>query len=254
MEEMFSSLTYWIGAEYKRQYKRIAEDAPAPSQGYSPAELSSSNPPASVYASIKQRFDAQERRWAKKNAEKAEGLADRFTDRFGKETASGINKNFKRLGLTTTVKNTREAQSMLKLQRMKNTAAIETMMSKYLKSAIALALNDLLNRAPPEDMLKHLKDKAKKAEREAKNTASNIACNTVQTVSAQHYKDLDLNKAVWIHVPGFWYSRRTHEKMHGKEFDVREGLYDSDVGYKVTPGMLFWCRCTCRLVIPDWLK
>lgn len=250
MKEMYDSLIYWLGAEYKKQLPRLANDA----ANYSAKEYTSSNPPASVYASITNRFNAQQRRWSKSNAEKAGMLSERFTNRFSKETASSINNNFKRLGLQSTVKNTRAAQTMINLQRSRNTAALSELLDKHLKKVMASVLADLINQEKPEVMLKHIKQSAQKAEREAGNISSNIACQTVQYVSAQYMQDLDLNRAIWIHVPGFQYSRRTHERMNGKEFDLREGLYDADLKRKVRPGELWYCRCCCRVAIPDWLK
>lgn len=240
IKDMYDSLLYWLGAEYKKQLPRMAHDA-APLQGYSATERTSSNPPASVYAAMQQRFNAQQRRWNKSNAAKAGQLADRFTDRFSKETARSLNQNLKQLGLQSAVKNTRAAQTMIKLQRTKNTAALTELLDKHLKKVMALVLTDLINQEPPEVMIKHIRQNAKKAEREAGNVSSNIANQTVQYVSAQYMQDLNLNRAVWIHVPGFWYSRRTHERMNGKEFDLQEGLYDPDLGRKVRPGELNWC-------------
>lgn len=50
----------------------------------------------------------------------------------------------------------------------------------------------------------------------------------------------------WIHVPGRKTSRASHKAMHGKIFDLREGLFDSEEGRKVKPGELICCNCTYR--------
>ena len=50
----------------------------------------------------------------------------------------------------------------------------------------------------------------------------------------------------WIHVPGRKTSRASHKAMHGKVFDLREGLFDSEEGRKVKPGELICCNCTYR--------
>lgn len=74
--------------------------------------------------------------------------------------------------------------------------------------------------------------------------------SAVQRVNAQ---SLGITEGIWVHVPGMYSSRETHVRMNGKRFRLDEGLYDSDVGAKVVPGMLPFCRCTYRSVLPKEL-
>ena len=55
-----------------------------------------------------------------------------------------------------------------------------------------------------------------------------------------------VTKGEWIHVPGRKSSRASHKSMHGKVFDLAEGLYDPDEGRKVKPAELIACNCTYR--------
>ncbi len=55
-----------------------------------------------------------------------------------------------------------------------------------------------------------------------------------------------ITKGEWIHVPGRLSSRASHKAMHGKIFDLSEGLYDPDEGRKVKPAELIACNCTYR--------
>lgn len=62
--------------------------------------------------------------------------------------------------------------------------------------------------------------------------------------------DLGFEKATWIHVPGEFTSRQTHIKFNGREFDLTEGLFDTDVERNVFPAELWYCRCIMRGIIP----
>lgn len=72
----------------------------------------------------------------------------------------------------------------------------------------------------------------------------------VQILNAQ---SLGCTHGRWKHVPGEFTSRKSHIAMDGKEFDLKVGLYDPEVGYNVLPGDLPYCRCVQLLVLPKEL-
>ena len=71
-----------------------------------------------------------------------------------------------------------------------------------------------------------------------------------QQVQAANAASIGITQAIWKHVPGQYTSRKSHIEMDGKTFDLHEGLFDPEVGYKVHCGELPFCRCTARLIIP----
>ena len=71
-----------------------------------------------------------------------------------------------------------------------------------------------------------------------------------QQVQAANAASIGITQAIWKHVPGQYTSRKSHIEMDGKTFDLNEGLFDPEVGYKVHCGELPFCRCTARLIIP----
>lgn len=62
--------------------------------------------------------------------------------------------------------------------------------------------------------------------------------------------DLGIRQGVWVHVPGQYTSRSTHQAFHGRVFDLDKGLYDADVGDYVLPAQCINCRCFYKPVIP----
>lgn len=72
-------------------------------------------------------------------------------------------------------------------------------------------------------------------------------------IQAGNMNDVGITRGVWIHHPGTYSSRSTHQKMHGKEFDLSLGLWDEKVNKYVLPAELPFCRCKFRPVLPEGL-
>lgn len=75
----------------------------------------------------------------------------------------------------------------------------------------------------------------------AKRVALDQSIKVNQGIQQANAEDLGIKTAIWVHVPGRYSSRETHIAMDGKRFNIREGLYDSDVDKKVVPGELPFC-------------
>ena len=244
------SLIYWLGAEWKRQAPRIARDA----SPYTPREMLSSNPPASVYAAITKRFDAEKTRWQKRCRESAERFGGRFMDTTKKETIEALNRNFKKAGLSTVVKPSRVSGAIASLQKKKVIDTVDAVLQLFVQRSLTDALERFIRGEAAKDMEKGIRRNLEKSERQAGNVSRGLASNTVNTLTDAYNSDLGLDKAVWVHVPGKRYSRKTHEEMNGKVFDRKVGLYDREVKKNVKPGELQFCMCTYRVLVPDWLK
>lgn len=79
--------------------------------------------------------------------------------------------------------------------------------------------------------------------------------NKINTgVQTENSLALGMTKGVWIHVPGQFESRLSHEHvLNGKEFDLTKGMYDPEVKEYIMPAQLPYCRCIFRSVIPEEL-
>lgn len=80
-------------------------------------------------------------------------------------------------------------------------------------------------------------------------------CNKItQGIHRENALALGMNRAVWIHVPGQFESRHSHEDiLNGREFDTLEGIWDPEVRRYIQPAELPYCRCISRTVIPEEL-
>ena len=73
-----------------------------------------------------------------------------------------------------------------------------------------------------------------------------------EALTRTRYQELGLNRAIWMHRPAAKVPRPTHMYMNGMEFDLNEGLFDSDpkVLRNIQPGELVNCNCTMKPVLP----
>lgn len=79
--------------------------------------------------------------------------------------------------------------------------------------------------------------------------------NKINTgVQTENALALGMNKGIWIHVPGQYESRHSHEDiLNGREFDITQGMWDPEVRQYIMPAQLPYCRCIFRSVIPEEL-
>ena len=75
----------------------------------------------------------------------------------------------------------------------------------------------------------------------AKNVALDQTNKITTGIQIANDEDLGITEGVWVHVPGQYSSRHTHVAMNGKKFNLREGLFDSDVKRNVQPSELPYC-------------
>lgn len=73
-----------------------------------------------------------------------------------------------------------------------------------------------------------------------------------QQMALSNAKAAGVRKGRWIHVPGLYSSRKTHIAFDHKEFNLDEGMYDSDVGRLVKPGELPYCNCQFQIIAPGF--
>lgn len=132
-----------------------------------------------------------------------------------------------------------------------NTELISGLASKSLdtiQKTVIESTEQGLNTAALESVLRTLPEfDAGRAKRVAIDQVNKIS----QSVQRANNISLGMTRAVWIHVPGQYTSRQSHIKMGGQEFDLREGLYDPEVGHNIQPAELPYCRCIYRTVIPE---
>lgn len=205
-------------------------------------------------------------------ADMMELLRKRWTKRF--ETASErISKKFVQ-GVKTSVTNQKRSairsaglpeafalkfdrglvsQDVLKAITQENTSLIKSIGSKYLDDVEGLVMRSVTAGRDVKGLAGELQRRYDVTKRRAVFIARDQNNKASEALSRAQDAQSGITRGVWIHVPGRWTSRETHRHMDGKEFDLREGLYDSDAGRKILPGELPGCQCTYRPLFPSEL-
>lgn len=66
-------------------------------------------------------------------------------------------------------------------------------------------------------------------------------------------QEIGIEEAMWQHSHAGKKPRPTHVAMHGKIYQISEGMWDPAEQKRIWPGQLINCRCTSRAIIPNRL-
>lgn len=245
-----------VAQEYQRaKDEQLSENVSlAHDADFSPWEQANQNPAKAAYRKVEERFNAEILRWNQKNYEKAGLLGSRFNKRFTQETIKGYRRSFELAGLKPKLPtNTPAFAATVIAQTKKLSTAINEVLSSYSDKAMFAALKALSKGRSFTDVQKELSKSYMWGTRRAGVVSRDEANSTTNNLTHRMNLDLGLNEAVWVHIPGRWYSRAWHEKMHGKTFDQRVGMWDEKEKRFIQPGELRYCQCCKRVVIPDWM-
>lgn len=183
-----------------------------------------------------------------------------------------INGNLKEAsGLTLkTPPMSKHLQTLLKAATAENTSLIRSIPQQYLEGVERLVLEcvkrgkdlkfltDALEERYGAEIDKHFtghwwkstQNGYKGAREHAALIARDQTNKVTQLIANTRYAELGITKAVWLHSGAGRVPRVTHEKFDEYEFDINQGLYDTDVKKYVLPGELINCRCTSAPVVP----
>ena len=214
---------------------------------------------ASPAAQLSKKIQEIRKRWQKRFNDDAEKIAFWFARKVFENTKRAQKSALKSAGLPDiTVKFDKGSLSRDMMQAIieENVSLIKSIPSEYFQKVEGSVMRsvtagrDIFGLA--KDLEKNLGVTARRAELIARDQ-NDKATNTMAKA-----RDLSagFTHGIWIHVAGRFTSRSTHEKMHGKEFDLKEGMYDSAVGKNVFPAELVNCRCRYRPVfnLEEWKK
>lgn len=191
-------------------------------------------------------------KWYRRFDELARELAPLMKSKTDKRTQRQIVGRLKEIGFAISYNpSAREMKWLVEFSRQ-NVQAIKKIpqfLASHAQAAIVASYKNGRDFAYLSDRLEKMGDLT---EDMARLTARDQLNRLTQQMAIQNAKAYGVTKARWIHVPGFYSSRRTHIKFNGKVFNLDEGLYDSDAKMTVKPGQLKYCNCTLQIVAPGF--
>ena len=203
-------------------------------------------------------------RWIYNYRDLAAKLSSRFVRRLARDTTNAQKRSFMNAGISPDFFKTKWRFPVLERQYISKTAfnRLPDLIENNVRLITKIGENDVekISLAIAEGLfkgksLKNIQDTLKTIngfdDKRAQRVALDQSCKINNEIQIANCEDIGIKEGIWIHVPGQYTSRKSHIAMHGKRFDLKKGLYDSELKHNVTPGSEPFCRCIFRPVLPD---
>lgn len=231
LRSMSKEVELRVGAQYKRNSPEMAVDA---------------SPANDMNALLRH----MRYKWKNDFAKLAKTVSKLFAKRAERDASTRLKTILKESGFTVDFKLTPRLSDILQASVAENVSLIKSIQSQYFDQVETIVMQAVKDGRD----LGHLREELRKRYAITGRRATVIARDQTNkanaAVSRARTLETGLTKATWVHIGGKYTNRATHVKMHGQEFDLREGLYDSKVKRKVLPGELINCSCSYKVVVP----
>ena len=257
---MFASLNWWLGAEYKRQQKKIlAYDADAPiwRKALDRVPAFDASPARGMRDVLRQRF----RQWYAEFYEAAERYSRWFASRVNATATLSTGASITHVaGFAVKFKPTRAMNNVMQSIITRNVGLIKNIADQTKFQIEGMVMRSVISGRDlaglQADLKKIFDDNHRRAERIARDQIN----KATEELSTERMKSVGITQAVWIHSGVARQPRPTHVAMHGKPFDLsatdgkEAGLYDSAVKRFVLPGEEPMCDCTKAPLVPAFSR
>lgn len=189
-------------------------------------------------------------KWTQGFDSRAEQIARRFTHRIDRHTAKVLQAQFKKISADYKARQVIGVNQTLLTAVENNVALIKSIPVQLHNRISAVAVTSFSHNRDLQFMTKVINESCGVSKRRAALIARDQANKITNELAVQRSLAVGVTRGIWQHVPGTYSSRKTHLAMDGQEFDLTQGLYDSDVGRFVKPGELIACNCRYMAVIP----
>ena len=229
VDEMATSVQFWVQAAYKDNPPRMAMDA-APS------------------TDMMKMLRSLAKRWTKRFDEYAPIIAEAYLKSMFKASDSAMMAALKHAGWTVKFKMTPVMRDAFDAKLAENVGLIRSIPAQYLQQVEGSVMRGY---SAGRD-LKAIVDDLKRLYPEASNRAVLIArdqSNKANAVVVQaRRQELGITEAIWQHSHAGKNPRPSHVAADGKRYTIAKGrLID---GNYIQPGEEINCRCTSRSVLP----
>lgn len=247
VDEMYASVTWWIGAEYKKQLPRIME--------YDGKAMDAS-PAADLMQALRRRL----RQWQRRFDEKSDMLAQWFARQAAKSASTAVAASVAGAtgetvaGIAVEFQMTRAMNNAITSIVFENTSLIRSLPQKAFLEIEGLVMRGARTGYDAGRLTDELQQRFGVTRRRAEFISRDQMNKATEALSRVRMGELGIAEAVWIHTGTGKTPRPTHVKFNGQVFQLDQGLYDGDARKWVQPGELPNCYCTKRPLIPAYEK
>ncbi|HDM9019727.1 TPA: phage head morphogenesis protein [Yersinia enterocolitica] len=231
VDDMSTSVNYWLSAEYKKQEPKIVGDA-------SPAKL------------MNKKLLSVMARWRETFNKKAEDIATWFVRRSDAYASNSVKNKLRAEGMTVNMRITPEVRNVLDSIYETQVNLIKSIPEQYL-TQVSTLVQESVSRGRDIGYLKEeLKRRYGITERRARFIASDQNNKASNEISRQRLMGSGIKRGILKHRSGGSKSyRHSHVLADGQEYDLAVGFWDSHLKRHVQPGELPGCKCDCRPII-----
>lgn len=237
--EMAASVEYWLAAQYKKNPPRVAK-------------LVEQAQDASPSAEIKKYFNKLGTRWILKFNEMSERIAKEFLNKSFSSSDMAFQQALKDAGWAIDFKMTPAMRDAFNASLEENVGLIKSIPEKYLQQVEGAVMRTYSVGGDLESLVRDLKKIYPITSRRAEFIAIDQSNKANAVVTRARQLELGFEKAIWMHSHAGKNPRQDHVASDGKEYNIAEGCLIS--GEYILPGQLPRCRCSCRVVLPDFKK
>lgn len=231
IDEMASSVEYWLTARRRSDPPVLAQDALPTDE-------------------MQQAFRKVSARWQEKFDGMAEEIAKEFLKQSFRGTDSAMRAALKKAGWAIDFKMTRGMRDAFKASLAENVSLIRSIPTHYLQQVEGIVMRSYARGRDLHTMVKEIRKLYPKAKNRAVLIARDQSNKANAVVQQARQKELGITTAIWIHSHAGKTPRPSHLAMNGKRFEVEKGVWDPDEGKWVLPGELINCRCVSKAVLP----
>lgn len=196
---------------------------------------------------------------AKKWRNNWDKVAQDFAEHYSKKVSDRVDGHLRHIlkkhGVTIKFSMTPAQKDVLQATVTQNVSLIKSIPEQYLKSVEGHVMRAVQVGRAVGPLAKELQASYSLTKARAALIARDQVQKATSALNRARQLELDIKKGVWMHSHAGKEPRKTHVAMHGKEFDLSKGMYDSDPKVKrnVFPGELINCRCTWKPIIKGFI-
>lgn len=231
MDEMHTSLAYWIRAKYRETGAGLAMDAS----------------PARELRALMRKLG---RRWLAKFDDAAPQLATWFATSALERTQADLKRILADAGFTIKFQMTRAQAAAYQAVLGENVGLIKSIASQHLASVEQAVLRSVSTGRDLGSLTKALEEGYGVTRRRAAFIAKTQNNMATAVLERQSCLDLGLTEAKWLHSAGGRVPRPEHVAFSGKTYKIAKGAYLE--GKWTWPGVELNCRCVPVAIIPGF--
>lgn len=245
VEEMHTSVFYWLQAAYRRNEPAVVA-------------LATDELPATT---LRRALRELQRRWQHRFDEAAPELARYFAKAVAQRSDRTLMSILRKQGFSVRLKMTRGMLDQLHATINANVGLIKSIPQKYLLDVEGAVMRSVQAGRDLKTLTAELEQTYGVTRRRAALIARDQNNKSTAAMTRGRQMEMGVKEAVWVHSHGGREPRPTHlaAGKRRQRYNVKEGWFDPDAegrgkGKNIFPGELINCRCVARSVIPGFVS